>query len=62
MVVWLQLSTSPVGKCGDLAVTDRRLTMHQAASSITAFGHRMSKSGGIGNHGADGPENAMTPE
>ena len=35
--------TAPSGKCGDRALTNRPLTMHQAVWSITVFGHRMSK-------------------
>lgn len=35
--------TTPVGKCGDRAATSRPLTMHQAASPITMFGHRSSR-------------------
>ena len=35
--------TAPVGKCGDHALTNRPLTMHQTVWSITVFSHRMSK-------------------
>lgn len=33
--------TTPVGKFGDPAAAFRPLTMHQAASRITMFGHRI---------------------
>jgi hypothetical protein len=35
--------TTPVDKCGDPVAANRQLTMHQAVSPITMFGHRISK-------------------